>query len=241
MSARKNPVSGKKVVLYSVAAIGVIAAFAWVASALMSSGGRFSAIGSVHAKESGQSKDREGPAQTEGKTPEGKEAFREILEKLPLDEEFLRTLKAREDGIAKREREVARREKELELLQIAITGNLEQMEQMRRDLKAMTDKIDAAARKADKDREQKISDAIKRFQTMAPETAAEALLQMDLESGTAVLRQLRTGVGEIFDAMVEIADGGTDSKEKMAKLWEHLMNPEKPFEEEKPVVKNPQP
>ncbi|MFW6286885.1 MAG: hypothetical protein ACOC29_02990, partial [Candidatus Sumerlaeota bacterium] len=97
-----------------------------------------------------------------------------------------------------------------------------------------TKDIDRRLKKAEEERQEEIADAVRRFKAMGPEAAARILLQMDLESGTTVVRQLSTlSVGGIFDAMVEeVAAAGTESEqqakhEKMAQLWERLVNPER--------------
>ncbi len=236
MSQKESiPPKGRNL-FYSIVAIGVIALGAALFPRLFPARDFFSPIGIVHASESEQQKDREGPAKTGASASDGTEAFRELVGKLATDKEFLSALAARIRKVEERERELDRREKDLSLLQIDIMSKLQELEKIRGDLKAMTDRIDADAKKTDKLREQQISDAVRNFKALGPEAAAESMLQMDLESGVIILRQL-TGqtVGGIFDAMVEIVNaGGTDSelkKEKMAQLWEYLVNPGKPFPE----------
>jgi flagellar motility protein MotE (MotC chaperone) len=163
------------------------------------------------------------------------EAFADLVDGQPVyDQEFVERLEKREKEVVRREQELARREEELRRLESDILQKLKRLETARVEVEAMTTEIDRRLKRAEEDRLSEIADAVKRFKSMGPEAAARILLQMDLESGATIVRQLSTSsVGGIFDAMVEeVAATGTDSEkqakqEKMAQLWERLVNPER--------------
>ncbi len=165
---------------------------------------------------------------------EAMEAFADLVDDQPVyDQEFVERLEKREKEVVRREQELARREEELRRLENDILQKLKRLETAREEVSAMTTEIDRRLKRAEEDRLAEIADAVKRFKSMGPEAAARILLQMDLESGATVVRQLSTSsVGGIFDAMVEeVAAAGTDSEkqakqEKMAQLWERLVNPD---------------
>lgn len=195
-------------------------------------------IGAAFADTAKQQKDLANPAAESAvaapSSGEGKEAKSDIVDKEPVDREFVRVLQAREQAVEAREREAERREEVLKNLQRDIDEKLQRLEKARTDLQAMTQQVDES-------RTKEIKDAVKRFKAMDVTTAAKILIQMDLADALVILKNLDgQTVGGIFTAMVEVAETGDANvtgsvqakKEKLVRLkdlWEHMINPDRPM------------
>ena len=200
-----------------------------------------SPVGAAYAVDESQQKDAADSA-TKGVpsasgSAENMEAIRKLLERQPVGWEYRRLLLDRERKAEARERALERKERELVTLQRDIEEKLRRLDNVRRQLETKygSGGLTAAAKKAEAARQVEIAEAAKRFRAIGPEAAAQLMLEMDMESATVLLRNLRAeGVGLIFDSMAELTQAGTDAdREKMSKMggiWERLLNPGRPVE-----------
>lgn len=211
-----------------MAAFGALIGLAMVAGdALPGYLGGLGSIGIVPAMAQDQRQDAEGSSATKGrpngKASEGMDSFTELIEERPVSREFLREVEARLQAVRRKEADLERREQALERVQRDIEEKLALLDKKREDLKALTKQIDAA-------REKELKQAVNMYRAMEAESVARVFLEMDLEFVAAVLKRLDVETaGGIYDAMVEQAQGGTDSEKtrKLKELGEFLVNPAK--------------
>jgi flagellar motility protein MotE (MotC chaperone) len=199
-------------------------------------------FGPVFASEAEQQKEAKRSAQEAGAS-EGVKAYDALLENVPIDREYLRQLKEREEAVKLRELEVAAKEKELQRLQSEIEQKLQRIQKTYADMQAVAKQIEeankqgaaqtqqtqkAASEVAGKQRDKEVAEAIKRYKAMAPATAAGFLIQMDVETAATIFKGLSpTQVGAIFDAMMEEVGTGKDAelkKKRMAEIYERLVD-----------------
>ncbi|HNY26173.1 MAG TPA: hypothetical protein PKH31_02215 [Candidatus Sumerlaeota bacterium] len=199
-------------------------------------------FGPVFASEVEQQKEAKRSAQEAGASENAK-AYDALLENVPIDREYLRQLKEREEAVKLRELEVATKEKELQRLQSEIEQKLQRIQKTYTDMQAVAKQIEEANKKgleqtqqtqkatseiASKQRDKEVAEAIKRYKAMAPATAAGFLIQMDVETAATIFKGLSpTQVGAIFDAMMEEVGTGKDAelkKKRMAEIYERLVD-----------------
>lgn len=154
---------------------------------------------------------------------QGMETLTDLLEEQRISIEFVRSIEARLEDIRRRERELDQREKALALVQQDIERKLRRLEAAREKLESLTRQVDA-------DREEELSQAVRKYKAMSPEMAAKVFNQMELEFVAPVLKRMDTQTGgKIMDAMVEEAETGEDSATKLRKLkelGEYMVDPQ---------------
>ncbi len=199
-------------------------------------------VGTVYASEVEQQKEAKRSAQEAGASESAK-AYDALLENVPIDREYLRQLKEREEALKIRELEVAAKEKELQRLQSEIEQKLQRIQKTYADMQAVAQQIEEANKKgldqtqqtqktvseaAGKKRDLEVAEAIKRYKAMQPATAAGFLIQMDVDTAATIFKGLApTQVGAIFDAMMEEVGTGKDAelkKKRMAEIYQRLVN-----------------
>jgi flagellar motility protein MotE (MotC chaperone) len=199
-------------------------------------------VGTVYASPAEQQKEAKRSAQEAGASESAK-AYDALLENVPIDREYLRQLKEREEALKIRELEVAAKEKELQRLQSEIEQKLQQYQKVYADMQAVAQQIEEANKKglaqtqqtqkavseaAGKKRDLEVVEAVKRYKAMAPATAAGFLIQMDVETAATIFKGLSpTQVGAIFDAMMEEVGTGKEAelkKKRMADIYERLVD-----------------
>jgi flagellar motility protein MotE (MotC chaperone) len=205
-------------------------------------GGAGGTVGTVYASAAEQQKEAKRSAQ-EGDVSETAKAYDALLENVPIDREYLRQLREREEALKIRELEVAAKEKELQRLQSEIEQKLQRIQKTYADMQAVARQIEEANKKgleqtqqtqkteseaARKKRDLEVAEAIKRYKAMQPATAAGFLIQMDVETAATIFKGLSpTQVGAIFDAMMEEVGTGKDAelkKKRMAEIYQRLVN-----------------
>ena len=241
MDPRNRPAPRRRRIAYRIVAI-TVGVCALAAPPRLAPWGEFlSPIGAAYAVDPPQQKDAADSA-TKGvpsasRSAQDMQAIRELLERQPAGYEYRRMLLDRERKAEALERALERKERELLTLQRDIEEKLRRLEGVRQELETRygSGGLTAVAKKAEAARQAEIDEAAKRFRAIGPDAAAQLMLEMDMESATVLLRNLRAeNVGQIFDAMAGLIETGTDADrekmEKMGKIWERLLTPGRPVE-----------
>ncbi|MFW6255434.1 MAG: MotE family protein, partial [Candidatus Sumerlaeota bacterium] len=143
------------------------------------------------------------------------ESVADLVEDQPVTRAVREALRQRELKVSLREKEVARRERELQALRKVIEEKLAQLEAERTNLEELTKEID-------EERVIELDAAVKIYKAMEPQDSAKFFNQMELELVVAVLKRMSAiQAGEILKEMrTDIETRYPDQADAQAKQQE---------------------